>query len=134
MRRLIDSGTATERLAAYSRAVVEDEWIFVSGTMGADPATGQLATDVTTQALTAFATIEAALEQAGASLADVVRCRVFITNREDLPAVAQILRQKFERIRPANTTVVCQLPVPEARIEVEVTAKRGRGQSGIAAL
>jgi enamine deaminase RidA (YjgF/YER057c/UK114 family) len=134
MRRLIDSGTATERLAAYSRAVVEDDWILVSGTMGADPATGQLATDVTMQALTAFATIESALKQVGASLTDVVRCRVFITNREDLAAVAQILRQKFEHIRPANTTVVCQLPVPEARIEIEVTAKLGGGRSGIASL
>jgi enamine deaminase RidA (YjgF/YER057c/UK114 family) len=123
MRRLIDSGTATERLAAYSRAVVEGDWVFVSGTMGNDPATGQLSSDVTVQAETAFASIESALAQAGARLADVVRCRVFLTKREDLGAVVQVLRRKFENIRPANTTVICQLPVPEALVEIEVTAR-----------
>jgi enamine deaminase RidA (YjgF/YER057c/UK114 family) len=123
MRQLIDSGTATERLAAYSRAVVDGEWVFVSGTIGVDPVTGELPTGAGPQAEAAFLTVEAALAAGGAALTDVVRCRVFLTSREDLPEVAAILKRKFADIRPANTTVICQLPVPAARVEIEITAR-----------
>jgi enamine deaminase RidA (YjgF/YER057c/UK114 family) len=122
MRTLIDSGTATEKMAGYSRAVLESGWLFVSGTMGIDPATGVMPADVTDQMNVAFTTIEAALRQAGAELADVVRCRVFLKSRDELPAVAAVLKRKFETIRPANTTVICELPIPAARVEIEVTA------------
>jgi enamine deaminase RidA (YjgF/YER057c/UK114 family) len=123
MRLRIESGTDTERLAAYSRAVVDSDWIFVSGTVGADPVSGEFPAGARGQAQLALGIIETALASAHATLADVVRCRVFIVAREDLPEVAEVLRQKFAAILPANTTVICQLPHPAARVEIEVTAR-----------
>jgi hypothetical protein len=73
----------------------------------------------------AFKIIEAALSQAGASLKDVVRRGVFITKREDIPAVVSVLRRKFAAIRPANTTVTYELPNSDALVEIEVTARLG---------
>jgi len=124
MRKLIDSGTEMERLAAYSRALVDGDWVFVSGTIGLDPATGTLASSAREQTEVAFRVIEAALATAKADLSDVVRCRVFVTRREDLPAVTEILRQTFSTVRPANTTIICQLPHSDALVEIEVTARR----------
>lgn len=123
-RRLISSGTPIESLAKYSRAVVEGEWIFVSGTVGSDPATGQMPPEVGQQARNCFLVIENALREAGASLSDVVRCRVFVTRREYVGEIVAILAEKFAEIRPANTTVICELPPPEAKVEIEVTARR----------
>lgn len=126
-RRLISSGTPIESLAKYSRAVVDGEWIFVSGTVGSDPASGQMPVEVSQQARNCFLAIETALRQAGASLSDVVRCRVFVTRREYVGEVVAILAEKFAEIRPANTTVICELPPPEAKVEIEVTARRAGG-------
>ncbi len=123
MSKRISSGSETERLAAYSRAVEENGWIFVSGTIGIDPTTGQLPSGAEAQAEAAFRIIEAALSEAGAGLKDVVRCGVFVVRREDVPAVASVLRLKFGDIRPANTTVICELPNPQALVEIEVTAR-----------
>jgi enamine deaminase RidA (YjgF/YER057c/UK114 family) len=126
MSKRISSGSETERLAAYSRAVEHDGWIFVSGTIGIDSTTGQLPSGAEAQAEAAFRTIEAALSEAGAGLKDVVRCGVFVVRRDDIPAVASVLRRKFGDIRPANTTVICELPNPQALVEIEVTARAGR--------
>lgn len=123
-RRLISSGSKFEELARYSRAVVDGDWIFVSGTIGPDPNSGVLPPDVATQARNCFATIERALADAGSSLADVVRCRVYVTRREFVADVSAVLAEKFDTIRPANTTVVCELPPPDAKVEIEVTARR----------
>ena len=122
-RTLIDSGPATEKLAAYSRAVVDGEWVLVSGTLGVDTVTGALPEGARAQAEQAFVTIEAALSRAGASLADVVRTRIYLTNRDDVAEVAAVLREKFADIRPANTTILCQLPHPRACVEIEMTAR-----------
>jgi enamine deaminase RidA (YjgF/YER057c/UK114 family) len=121
----IYSKSAIEEKARYARAAVCGDWIIVSGTMGQDPATGQLPEHFEDQLRNSFATIEAALSEAGASLADVVRCGVFLVRREDTPALVAILAEKFQDTRPANTTVICDLPVPEALVEVEVTAYAG---------
>jgi reactive intermediate/imine deaminase len=126
-RTLIGFGTRTEELAAYSRAVVDGDWLFVSGTIGLDPDTGALPETAQAQAQNAFATIEAALAHAGATLEDVVRTRVYLTRKEDLADVAAVLKQHFDAIRPANTTIICQLPVDGAKVEIEVTARRRRG-------
>ena len=130
-RTLIGSGSRTEDLAAYSRAVVDGDWVFVSGTIGLDPVTGVLPESARAQAQNAFATIEAALARAHATFEDVVRTRVYVTSREDIGEVATVLKQHFDVIRPANTTIICQLPVDGAKVEVEVTARRrpGRGSS-----
>lgn len=126
-RKLIGSGTRTEDLAAYSRAVVDGDWILVSGTIGLDPHTGALPETASAQAQNAFATIKSALARADATLEDVVRTRVYLTRKEDLADVAAVLKEHLDAIRPANTTILCQLPVDGAKVEIEVTARRRRG-------
>ncbi|MDR6856501.1 RidA family protein [Variovorax guangxiensis] len=123
-RRFIQSGSRWEELAGYSRAVVDGEWIFVSGTLGQDFATGEFPDGVQAQCERALDTIEAALAQAGAGLADVVRVRVYVPDRRDVMAVSEVLRRRLGDNRPANTTLCCPLAVEEARVELEVSARR----------
>jgi enamine deaminase RidA (YjgF/YER057c/UK114 family) len=123
-RQLIGFGTRTEELAAYSRAVVDGDWVYVSGTIGLDPDTGALPESAEAQAQNAFRTIIAALARAGATLQDVVRTRVYLTRKADVGAVAAVLRAHLNDIRPANTTIICELPVDGAWVEIEVTARR----------
>jgi enamine deaminase RidA (YjgF/YER057c/UK114 family) len=122
-RKLISSGSKFEDVAQYSRAVVDGEWIFVSGTVGADP-DGTMPASVERQARNSFAIIERALREAGATLSDVYRCRVYATDMEAIPEIVKVLAEKFAGIRPANTTILCQLPVAGARVEIEVSARR----------
>ncbi|WP_142848576.1 RidA family protein [Telmatospirillum sp. J64-1] len=124
-RRLISSGSPFEEVAGYSRAVVQGDWVFVAGTSGF--ANGEIADSVEEQAEQAFATIAAALEQAGASLADVVRTVVYITEAGDFQKVAPICGKHFKGIKPANTTVVCGLVDPRMKVEIEVTALKRQG-------
>jgi len=121
-RRLISSGSPFEEVAGYSRAVVDGKWVFVAGTSGF--ANGQIAEGVLEQTEQAFATISAALVEAGSSLADVVRVRVFITEAGDFEKIAPVLGKHFKGIRPANTTVVCGLVDPRMKVEIEVTARK----------
>lgn len=122
-RKLISSGSRFEDLAQYSRAVVDGDLIVVSGTVGPDPESGAMPESVEEQARNSFASIESALQEAGASLANVVRCGVYITSAEFVPEVARVLADKFDGIRPANTTLICQIPVPDAKVEIEILAK-----------
>lgn len=123
-RRFIQSGSRWEELAGYSRAVVDGEWIFVSGTLGQDFTTGEFPDGAQAQCERALDTIEAALAQAGAGLADVVRVRVYVPDRRDVVAVSEVLRRRLGDNRPANTTLCCPLAVEEARVELEVSARR----------
>lgn len=123
-RKLISSGSTFEKIAGYSRAVVDGKWVFVSGTTGFDYAAGTISDDVVEQAHQTFRNIRAALEQAKASLADVVRVRVYLTSAADFERVAPILGEYLGDARPANTTVVCPLIDPRMKIEIEVTARR----------
>jgi enamine deaminase RidA (YjgF/YER057c/UK114 family) len=123
-RKLISSSSRFEELARYSRAVVDGDLIVVSGTVGPDPQSGSMPESVEEQARNSFATIECALQQADASLADVVRCGIYITSADYVPEVVRVLAEKFDGVRPANTTIICQIPVPGAKVEIEVLAKR----------
>jgi len=125
MRRLISSGSPFEAEAGYSRAVVDGEWIFVAGTTGFDYARMTIAEDVAEQARQAFRNIEAALAEAGASLADVVRVRYYVPNAADWPVIVPVLGGVFGTIRPAATAIFCGLVDPRMKIEIEVTASRG---------
>lgn len=131
-RKFIQSGSRWEELAGYSRAVVDGDWIFVSGTLGQVIATGQFPATAQQQCDAALDTIEAALAQAASSLADVVRIRVFVPDRGDVIAVSEVLKRRLGVHRPANTTVCCPLTVLEARVELEVTARRRRSAAGAA--
>jgi enamine deaminase RidA (YjgF/YER057c/UK114 family) len=123
-RQFIDSGSPWEALAGYSRAVVDGDWVFVSGTVGADFATGEFPPTAEAQGDRALDIIAAALAEAGASLDDVVRVHVYVADRADVPAVSQVLKRRMAPNRPANTTVCCALAVAEAKVEIEVTALR----------
>lgn len=123
-RRLISSGSTFEKEIGYSRAVVEGEWIFVSGTTGFDYATMTLAEGVVAQAEQCIRNIEAALAQAGASLADVVRVHYILPDAAEFPPCWPVLRRHFGEIRPAATMFCAGLLDPRIRIEIEVTARK----------
>jgi enamine deaminase RidA (YjgF/YER057c/UK114 family) len=120
----ISSGSRFEELAAYSRAVVDADYVHISGTVGGDPVTGVLPEDVRAQAGNIFRIVEALLSGQGCSLADVVRTRVYIVEQADLLDVAAVLKEKFDDNRPANTTLICGIPAPGAKVEIEFTARR----------
>ncbi|HVJ43098.1 MAG TPA: RidA family protein [Dongiaceae bacterium] len=123
-RRLISSGSAFEKTAGYSRAVVDGDWVFVSGTTGFDYAKMAISDDIVEQTHQTFRNIQAALEQAGVGLKDVVRARYILTDAADWTKVAPVFGTYFGDIRPANTTIVCGLVDARMKIEIEVTAKK----------
>lgn len=123
-RRLISSGFPMEDVVGYSRAVVDGDWVHLSGTTGFDYDTMTISPDVRAQAEQALDNIEAALEQAGAQLADVVRVRYLLPNRHDFEPCWPVLRQRFGDIRPAATMLVCGLADERMLIEIEVTAHK----------
>lgn len=125
-RRLISSGSTFERDIGYSRAVVDGDWIFVSGTTGFDYATMTLADDVVAQAEQCMKNIAAALKEAGASVDDVVRVHYILPRREDFRACWPVLARYFAKARPAATMIQAGLLEERIRIEIEVTARRSR--------
>ncbi len=122
MKNRIFSGAPAESFAGFARAVIDVDRIYVSGTLGEDPVSGTLPDDVAVQARNALNAIAETLTQAGASILDVVQARVYLTDSADLGAVGKVLGEVFGDIRPANTLVVCQIPRPGAKVEIEVTA------------
>jgi enamine deaminase RidA (YjgF/YER057c/UK114 family) len=126
-RRLISSGSPFERDIAYSRAVVQGDWVFVSGTTGFDYATMTIAADVAAQAEQCLKNIATALAEAGASMADVVRVHYILPDAADFAACWPILRRYFGEVRPAATMIAAGLADPRMRIEIEVTALKQRG-------
>jgi enamine deaminase RidA (YjgF/YER057c/UK114 family) len=122
-RRLIGSGSSFEALAGYSRAVVDGDWVHVSGTTGFDYATMSIADDLVAQTHQCFANIAAALAQAGSSLDEVVRVRYLLTDAASFAQVAPLFGRYFEHARPAATAMVVGLVDPRMKIEIEVTAR-----------
>ncbi len=118
------SGSATEDLAKYCRAIRDGEWLYVSGTIGVDPLTGTMPDSAELQTRAIFTIIEGVLDQAQMTIGDVLRCRVFVTDNRHLEDVIKVLAEKFNHARPANTTIICQLPVPGAKVEIEITARK----------
>lgn len=125
-RRLISSGSTFEQEIGYSRAVVDGDWVFVSGTTGFDYSTMTISDDVVEQAEQCIQNIETALQQAGCSLADVVRVRYILPNRDDFEPCWPTLRRHLGGVRPAATMIVAGLSDPRMRIEIEVTARHAR--------
>ena len=129
-RTLISSGSTFERDIGYSRAVIDGDWIFVSGTTGFDYATMTIAGDVVAQTEQCLRNIEFALAQAGASLRDVVRVTYMLPDAAEFPACWPALRAAFGDIRPAATMISVGLADPRMRIEIEVTARKAPRTTG----
>lgn len=123
-RRLVSSGSTFEEQIAYSRAVVQGDWVFVSGTTGFDYATMTLADGIEAQTEQCLKNIEAALQQAGAALSDVVRVTYIVPDGDEFPACWPVLQRYFGAVRPAATMISARLMDPRMRIEIEVTALR----------
>ena len=123
--RHISSGSSFEALAGYSRAVVDGDWIHVSGTTGFDYHDMSIVDDVVQQTHQCFSNISAALAQADASLDDVIRVRYLLTDASLFDQVAPVFGQYFASARPAATAMVVGLIDPRMKIEIEVTARRG---------
>lgn len=126
MERLnISSHSPWELVVGYSRAVRIDNRVWVAGTAPAWP-DGRVDPDPAVQARRCFEIIDIALAQAGGSLADVVRTRIFLTDAADFDAISKVHGELFAAIRPANTTlVVAALLAPEWKVEIEVDAVLG---------
>ena len=123
-RRLISSGSTFEQEIGYSRAVVAGDWVFVSGTTGFDYSSMTIAEGLVEQTEQCLKNIAAALQQAGAGLADVVRVTYVLPNGAEFPTCWPVLRKYFGEVRPAATMISAGLADPRIRIEIEVTALR----------
>ena len=125
-RRRISSNSSYEAQIGYSRAVVDGDFIFVSGTTGFDYASMRISDDVAEQCRQAMHNIASALKEAGASMADVVRVRYILPRRADFEACWPVLKEYLGEVRPAATMLEAGLFDPRMKIEIEVTARRNR--------
>lgn len=132
-RWAVSTGSRFEKLAGYSRAIVDGEWVFVSGTAGFDPATGEFPDDPERQARHSLAQIADALGQAGGDLSDIVRVRVYLSDAAHVMPVSKVLGATFSDPRPTNTTIVCGFADPGILVEIEVTALVRRNASSASA-
>ena len=124
-RRLISTGSPFEKTAGYSRAVVQGDWCFVSGTTGYDYAVMAMPDSVEDQTRNCLATIAKALAEAGFALEDVVRATYYVTDAAHAEPVLTVCGEMLAEVRPAATIiVVAGLLKPEMKVEIEVTALR----------
>ena len=123
-RRLISSGSRFEHEMAYSRAVVDGDWVFVAGTTGFDYEAMSISDDIVQQTEQCFKNIQGALRQAGAELADVVRVNYILPNAQRFAECWPVMRKYLGEIRPAGTMICAGLVDPRMLIEIEVTARK----------
>src|SRR6202051_662758 len=124
-RRLISTGSPFEKTAGYSRAVIDGDFAFVSGTTGYDYSTMTMPADVTSQTRNCFKTIEAALKEGGFAMADIVRATYYITDANDADAHFAVCGEVLGDIRPAATLlVVAGLYQPQMKLDISMSAKR----------
>lgn len=121
-RTLISSGSTFEAEIGYSRAVVQGDWVFVSGTTGFDYSTMTISDDLQVQTEQCLKNIESALAQAGSGMSDVVRVTYVLPNGSDFPQCWPVLRKYFGSVRPAAMMISAGLADPRMKIEIEVTA------------
>ena len=124
MRSLISSGSPLERDIGYSRAVVDGDWVFVSGTTGFDYQTMTISSDVIEQAEQCFRNIERALREADSDFAEVVRVHYILPRVEDFEPCWPVLKKYLGEVRPAATMIAAGLADPRMKIEIEVTARK----------
>lgn len=122
-RKLISSGSVFEQKVAYSRAVVDGDYVFVSGTTGYNYANMTIADDVVEQAEQCFRNIDTALQAAGSSLADIVRIRYIVTERHYFEPCWPVIQKYLSAVRPAATMIIAGLLDERMKLEIEVTAR-----------
>jgi enamine deaminase RidA (YjgF/YER057c/UK114 family) len=125
-RKLISSGSPFEVEIGYSRAVMQGDWIFVSGTTGFDYSTMTIAEDIETQTEQCMKNIAQALAQAGGSLQDIVRVNYVLPDGQEFPKCWPVLRKYLGDVRPAAMMISAGLLDPRMKIEIEVTALKSR--------
>ena len=123
VRRLISSGSEFESKMGYSRAVVDDNYVFVSGCTGFDYESMSISSDVVKQAEQCFLNIAAALKEAGTTMAEIVRVHYIFPNRDDFEPCWPVLAKYLGKVRPAATMIVAGLFDERMKLEVEVTAR-----------
>jgi enamine deaminase RidA (YjgF/YER057c/UK114 family) len=123
-RQLISSGSQFEHDIGYSRAVVDGEWVFVSGTTGFDYATMTISDSLLAQTEQCLENIQSALQQAGAEFADVVRVIYVLPDGARFPECWPILRKYLGAVRPAAMMISAGLSDPRMQIEIQVTARK----------
>ncbi len=124
-RQRISQGSLFEEQIGYARAVVDGNWVFVSGTTGFDYQSMTISDDVIEQTERCLENIGWALEQAGATFDDVVRVRYIMPDAAEFETCWPILRRFFGSAKPAATMFEARLGDPRIRIEIEVTALKG---------
>jgi len=124
-RRLISSGSTFEQQMGYSRAVVAGDWVFVSGTTGFDYSDMTISDDIAEQTAQCLRNIGAALEQGGATFADVVRVTYVLPDGGEFEKCWPAMREAFGDVRPAAMMIEAGLSDPRMKIEIEVTALKG---------
>lgn len=123
-RKLIRSGSSFEEAIGYSRAVVDGEWIFVSGTTGFDYTTMSIADDLVEQTEQCLKNIESALREADATMANVVHVLYIVPEAARFEQCWPVLRKYFGTVRPAATMISAGLADPRMKIEIQVTARK----------
>jgi enamine deaminase RidA (YjgF/YER057c/UK114 family) len=124
MRKLISSGSPFESGIGYSRAVVDGDWVFVSGKTGFDYTAMTISPDIREQVEQALRNIGQALAEAGCAFTDVVRVRYILPDAADFEPCWPALRACFGHVRPAATMLSAGLADPRMKIEIEATARR----------
>ncbi|MBI5275646.1 MAG: RidA family protein [Burkholderiales bacterium] len=126
-RQLISSGSTFEHEIGYSRAVVDGDWVFVSGTTGFDYSTMTIAEGIVQQCEQCLKNIDHALTQAGSKMADVVRVVYVVPKADEFAECWPVLRRWFGEVRPAAMMISAGLADARMRIEIEVTARKSLG-------
>ncbi|GAA3629273.1 RidA family protein [Flavivirga jejuensis] len=125
-KKLISSGSTFEESIGYSRAVVQDNWVFVSGTTGYNYETMSISDDIVEQTEQCLINIKNTLEQADASLSDVVRVTYILPNAKAFESCWPVLKKYFGEVRPAATMFSALLADDKMKIEIQVTALKSQ--------
>jgi 2-iminobutanoate/2-iminopropanoate deaminase len=111
----------------YSPAVRAGDFIFVSGQVPVDPTTQKMVSgDIRQETRQTLTNIKSILEGCGSSLADVVKCTVFLGDSNDFSAMNEVYAEFFGESKPARSTVACQFAVPGIKVEIDAIAYRPR--------
>jgi enamine deaminase RidA (YjgF/YER057c/UK114 family) len=127
IRKLITTGSPFETAYGYSRAVVDGDLVFISGTTGYDYANMSMPHDVAEQTRNIFRTVDSVLKEAKSSLKQIVRCQYFVIDHSYCEPVLKVAGEVLGGIRPAASIyVVTALLKPEMKVEIEITARLGK--------